>query len=46
MSPMKRDRYPDDWEAISLAVRQAAGWLCQTCAAPNGRRANRIVGAG
>lgn len=34
--PMQRERYPDDWEAISLAIRERAGWRCETCAAPNG----------
>ena len=27
--PMRRDLYPDNWEEISLAVREAAGWRCQ-----------------
>lgn len=35
--PMKRERYPADWEAISLAVRERAGWKCETCGAPNGK---------
>ena len=27
--PMRRELYPDNWEEISLAVREAAGWRCQ-----------------
>lgn len=27
--PENRDRYPKDWKAISLEVREAAGWRCQ-----------------
>lgn len=27
--PAMRGRYPADWKAISLEVRQAAGWVCQ-----------------
>lgn len=26
-----RHRYPENWEEISLAVRRAANWSCQTC---------------
>ncbi len=26
--PENRDRYPADWKAISLEVREAAGWRC------------------
>lgn len=42
MSPMRREAYPDDWEAISLAVREAAGWKCQTCGAPGGMLITRV----
>lgn len=24
--PMQREIYPDDWDAIALAVKEAAGW--------------------
>lgn len=27
--PENRARYPNDWKAISLEVRQAAGWRCE-----------------
>lgn len=29
--PMRRDAYPADWDAISLAVKIAADWVCQRC---------------
>lgn len=27
--PEERDRYPDDWAAISLAIKERAGWRCE-----------------
>lgn len=27
--PENRARYPKDWKAISLEVREAAGWRCE-----------------
>lgn len=34
--PMQRDRYPDDWEAISRRIRfDRAGGKCEQCGAPN-----------
>lgn len=39
--PENRARYPKDWKAISLEVREAAGWRCEgspaypDCRAPN-----------
>lgn len=36
--PMKRELYPDDWEAISLRIRtERAGNKCEQCGVPNGR---------
>jgi len=41
MSPIRpenRNRYPADWPAISLAVKEAAGWRCECrgeCGRPN-----------
>jgi 5-methylcytosine-specific restriction endonuclease McrA len=32
---MRREAYPADWESISLAVRERAGWKCELCGAPN-----------
>ncbi len=29
--PMQRELYPDDWEAIATAVKEAADWRCQEC---------------
>jgi len=41
--PENRARYPKDWRAISLEVREAAGWRCEgspaypDCRAENGK---------
>jgi hypothetical protein len=40
--PENRDRYPDDWTAISLAVRTAAGWRCQ-CDGRCGQRRQHLA---
>lgn len=32
--PMDKSRYPDNWEAIALAVKNAAEWYCQQCGRP------------
>lgn len=32
--PMQRDLYPPDWDAIALAVKEAAGWQCVVCGRP------------
>ncbi len=29
--PMRRELYPEDWEAPALEVKEAAGWKCQAC---------------
>ena len=29
--PMERARYPRDWEAIALQVKEEAGWKCEVC---------------
>jgi len=34
--PMRRDRYPDNWEEISFHVRNAAEWVCQRCGVRQG----------
>lgn len=36
--PMQRERYPADWEAISLRIRQRDGWKCQKCGVANDAR--------
>lgn len=39
--PENRARYPKDWKAISLEVREAAGWCCEGSPAwPDCRAAN------
>ena|ERR1700676_5380597 len=41
--PENRNRYPKDWKAISLGVREGAGWRCEgspafpDCRAENGK---------
>lgn len=32
--PMDRSRYPENWEEISLSVKQQANWICQHCKRP------------
>lgn len=32
-----RQRYPADWDALSRAVREEAGWRCENCGAENGQ---------
>ena len=29
--PMRKDAYPADWNAIALAVKIAADWICADC---------------
>lgn len=29
--PMRKDRYPSDWQQIALAVKTAADWVCRDC---------------
>jgi len=36
-------RYPSDWKAISLRIREKAGQKCEKCAAPNGAEILRIT---
>lgn len=31
---MIRERYPDDWDAIALTVKQEANWQCEQCGKP------------
>jgi len=35
--PLDRSKYPDDWDEISLRVREAAAWRCEFCGAQNGK---------
>ena len=32
--PMKRELYPQNWEAIARAIKDKANWTCQTCGKP------------
>lgn len=34
--PMQLDRYPADWKAISLRIRERDKWCCKWCGLPNG----------
>jgi 5-methylcytosine-specific restriction endonuclease McrA len=34
--PMDRTRYPKDWRAISLRIRERADWRCEWCGVPQG----------
>lgn len=34
--PMKRELYPEDWEQISLGVKERAGWQCEWCGVKHG----------
>lgn len=43
--PMQRDLYPDDWEAIALAVKEAADWHCQVCEKQCYRPTDEVQGA-
>lgn len=42
--PMDRAKYPDNWEQISLAIRERARWHCEFCGAIQGQ-AHPITGA-
>jgi hypothetical protein len=39
--PENRARYPENWKAISLAIRARAGNVCEQCRAPNGAMIRR-----
>ncbi len=34
--PMQRHLYPKDWKAISLRIRERAGWRCELCGIAQG----------
>ncbi len=34
--PMDKSRYPADWKAISLRIREREGWRCKWCGVKNG----------
>ena len=29
--PMIREKYPDNWDEIATAIKEAAGWKCEKC---------------
>lgn len=29
--PFEKSRYPDNWDEISLSIRNQANWICQAC---------------
>lgn len=35
--PMDISKYPPDWKAISLRIRERDGWRCKFCGAENGK---------
>lgn len=35
--PMDRSKYPPDWKAISLRIRERAGWKCELCGIAQGQ---------
>ena len=39
--PMRKRRalYPENWEALATAVKEAAGWRCEQCGHPLARAA-------
>lgn len=37
------NEYPADWRAIATAVKDAAGWRCVRCDAPNSRDGWRVL---
>lgn len=32
--PMDRQRYPENWDALSHRIKEAANWSCQNCGKP------------
>lgn len=37
------NEYPPEWPAIATAVKEAAGWCCIRCGAPNSREGWRVL---
>ena len=42
--PENRARYPKNWKAISLSIRERARWRCEWCPAAQGER-HPVTGA-
>ena len=47
IKPENQNRYPHDWDSISLEVRELAGWKCEKCGAeyrkPHPRTGNKVT---
>jgi len=41
--PENKNRYPKDWKAISLRIRERAGQKCENCSTPNGELIRRGI---
>lgn len=35
--PFQKERYPENWKNISLAIRNRENWRCKWCGAENGQ---------
>lgn len=35
--------YPDDWQEIAQAVKEAAGWCCEDCSHPHSFRLRYVL---
>ncbi len=35
--PFDRKKYPPNWDEISRAVKESAGWKCENCGAEHGK---------
>ncbi len=42
--PEERARYPKEWPAISLRIRERAGWRCEFCEVPHAALGRWISG--
>lgn len=42
--PFRKELYPPNWKAISLSIREQAGWRCEFCGAENGKP-NPVTGS-
>ena len=36
ITPQRKKLYPDNWDKISLLIREQAGWKCELCIAVHG----------
>jgi 5-methylcytosine-specific restriction endonuclease McrA len=40
--PVDKSRYPADWDAISLRIRERDGWCCKWCGVPHNAVIRRL----